>query len=292
VTGAHAPLVDEATFNLAGTIMDSRGEDHTRRASNNSDYHLTGRIRCPKCGKALIGTNAHGRNKVYRYYVCWNRARYGTDTCDAHRINADAMDEAIFDSLTGFYRHHHELIEQAVTQASTQHSASLDHRRAELTALDARLTRATTAIDRYLQAFEDGELDPATVKERMSALRTKTTQLTIRRDQLADELSEAPVVPPAMVLDELTDHIAEILRSGNPAQRKTLIEALVAEVKITGPNTIVPVFRVPQPDSSAADPETNQAVAALPATTAQGRMVRTMIGVVGDTGIEPATSPV
>lgn len=46
-----------------------------------------------------------------------------------------------------------------------------------------------------------------------------------------------------MVLDELTDHIADILRSGSPAERKALIEALVAEVKITGPNTIIPIFR-------------------------------------------------
>ncbi|MGH3945756.1 MAG: hypothetical protein ACRDRY_00490 [Pseudonocardiaceae bacterium] len=51
------------------------------------------------------------------------------------------------------------------------------------------------------------------------------------------------VVPPLMVLDELTDHIADILRSGSPAERKALIEALVAEVKITGPNTIIPIFR-------------------------------------------------
>jgi hypothetical protein len=55
---------------------------------------------------------------------------------------------------------------------------------------------------------------------------------------------------------------------------KTLIEALVAEVKITGPNTIVPVFRIPQPPTT---PENTKAVAASPATTASERMVRTMV---------------
>lgn len=51
VTGAHPPLIDEATFNQAGAIMDARGEEHSRRASNNSDYQLTGRIRCPSAAK-------------------------------------------------------------------------------------------------------------------------------------------------------------------------------------------------------------------------------------------------
>jgi site-specific DNA recombinase len=196
VTAAHPPLVDPATFDQAGAIMDARGEDHTRRASNASDYHLTGRIRCPKCGKALIGTAAHGRSKTYRYYTCFSRARYGTTTCDAQRINADALDEALLDALTGFYRHHHDLIQQAVAQATTAHTAGIGDRRAELTTMDKELTRATTAIDRYLQAFEDGNLDPATVKHRMTTLTDKITQLTGRRDELANLLSEAPAVRP------------------------------------------------------------------------------------------------
>jgi site-specific DNA recombinase len=278
VTEAHPPLVDEATFHQAETIMDARGEDHTRRASNASDYHLTGRIRCPQCGKALIGTAAHGRTKTYRYYTCFSRARYGTTTCDAHRLNADALDEAIFDALTGFYHHHHDLIEQAVAEATAWHTAGIDDRRAELTTVEKELTRASTAIDRYLQAFEDGDLDPTTVKHRMKTLSDKITQLTDRRDELADLLSEAPTVPPATVLDELTDHIADIIRTGSPAQRKSLIEALVAEVKITGPNIITPVFRIPQPPTTNdTTRENTEAVAAPPAATAPERMVRTMV---------------
>ena len=283
VTEAHPPLVDEATFLQAGAIMDARGEDHTRRASNASDYHLTGRIRCPQCGKALIGTAAHGRTKTYRYYTCFSRARYGTTTCDAQRLNADA--------LTGFYRHHHNLIEQAVAEATAWHTAGIDDRRAELTTVEKELTRANTAIDRYLQAFEDGDLDPTTIKHRMKTLSDKITQLADRRDELADLLSEAPTVPPAIVLDELTHHIADIIRTGSPAQRKSLIEALVAEVKITGPNIIIiPVFRIPQPPTTNdTTGENTEAAAAPPAATASERMVRTMVEPVGRLGIEPRT---
>jgi site-specific DNA recombinase len=81
-----------------------------------------------------------------------------------------------------------------------------------------------------------------------------------------------------MILDELTNHIADIIRTGNPAQRKALIEALVAEVKITGPHTIIPVFRIPQPPATNTTiTENTEAVAAPPATTASGRVVRTMV---------------
>ena len=148
-----------------------------------------------------------------------------------------------------------------------------------------------------LGSQQRSSFDPATVKDRLNTLRNKITQLTERHDELVEHLAETPALPPAMVLDELTDHITEIIRSGNPAQRKTLIEALVAEVKITGPNTILPVFRIPQatttPGNSAAhnghSPTNTEAVAAQPATTASGEMVRTMIEPVELRGLEPLT---
>jgi site-specific DNA recombinase len=55
-----------------------------------------------------------------------------------------------------------------------------------------------------------------------------------------------PTIPPSATLREVADHIDEIIGSGSHAQRKALIEALVAQVKITGLGRIVPVFRIPQ----------------------------------------------
>ena len=60
-TQSHPPIVSEATFTQAQLIRAARGEDHSKRAANASDYLLTGLMRCPSCGKAMIGTRAHGR---------------------------------------------------------------------------------------------------------------------------------------------------------------------------------------------------------------------------------------
>ncbi len=38
--------------------------------------------------------------------------------------------------------------------------------------------------------------------------------------------------------------------AGRLTQRKALIDAFIAQVKITGPDRIVPVFRIPQPPAS------------------------------------------
>lgn len=67
-----------------------------------SDYHLTGLITCPACGHKFIGTAATGRNRVYRYYTCFSRVRYGTHGCQAQRLPADALDTAVLNSLATF----------------------------------------------------------------------------------------------------------------------------------------------------------------------------------------------
>ena len=110
VPNAHEPIIDTDTFDIAQQIIAARGEDHTRRASNASDYLFTGKLRCPECGKSMIGTAAKGRSRTYRYYTCFTRARYGSKECSAPRLPADEVDTAVLAALRDFYTNHTDLI--------------------------------------------------------------------------------------------------------------------------------------------------------------------------------------
>lgn len=81
----HEPLVDRELFDKAQGILAERGEDYSRRASNPSDYLLSGVVVCHH----YTGTAARGRNARYRYYTCFTRQRYGTARCDADRLPAE-----------------------------------------------------------------------------------------------------------------------------------------------------------------------------------------------------------
>ena len=246
-TNCHKPLIDARLFAQAQDILAARGEDHSHRAANGSDYQLTGKMRCPQCRKAFIGTRAHGKTKTYRYYTCFTRARYDTNRCNAPRINADALEPAVLDALSTFYRNQHRLIADAITRAQAHHLAAQHTQRTELAAIEAKLTQTNQAIDRYLTAFENGTLDEDLLGERLTLLRTKTKQLRTRRDELTDQLADTPTHPEPATLAQVADHITDIITSGTPNQAKALIEALIAEIKITGPGIFIPVSRVPQP---------------------------------------------
>ena len=136
---------------------------------------------------------------------------------------------------------------------------------------------------RSAPATTPGPPDGRVVAERLTALKATTRQLTARRDELAADLQHAPTAPDPATLNDVAEHLAEIIASGSPNQRKALVEALVARVTITGPDRLVPVFRVPQPGHD------EEAAPAQSAGTAPNAPVRTPTDLVGRVGFEPTT---
>jgi site-specific DNA recombinase len=153
--GDHPPLVEQGLFDTAQAILAERGEDVAKRASNSSDYLLTGLVVCGNCGSHFTGTRATGRNATYRYYTCGGRQRYGTKSCATDRLPAEALDEAVVHSLLRAYEDT-DLFAKAISEA--QQRAELDEspQDAERAALQAELDKVERGIDRYLQAFESG----------------------------------------------------------------------------------------------------------------------------------------
>jgi site-specific DNA recombinase len=285
----HPPLIDAELFEQAQRILATRSEAHAHRAASGSDYQLTGLMRCPNCKQTLIGTRAHGKTRVYRYYTCYSRSRYDSAKCEAPRINADALEAAVFDALGGFYRDQHQLIAEAIDRAQAQHLAGREEQRAELAAVEAGLARRERAIDRYLTAFENGTLDEELLAERLAGLRDKVKRLRTRRDELTELISDVPAPPESTVLREVADHIADVVASGTDRQRKSLVEALIAEIKITGPSRFVPVFRVPRvPQPRSADAPAASTTKSQFRDPMEG--VRAMTQTVGREGLEPSTN--
>ncbi|MGH3763271.1 recombinase zinc beta ribbon domain-containing protein [Actinophytocola sp.] len=241
-------------------------------------------MRCPRCGKSMIGTRATGKTKTYRYYTCWTLQRYGTEACDMPRLNADHLDQALLDAAVEFYRTGHDLITQAVDVAQHDHLADHDTRADELTTVNAELATVAAKIDRYLDAFEDGKLDgdDEDVNQRLANLRAKRQQLRDRKLELEHLIAEQPTAPDPAALDQVAQHISEIVRSGRVTEQKTLVETLVARVTISGNDRFVPTFRIPQ-QRTAAEHDTGAETTSAGPTPG----VRVPTHLVGPRGVEP-----
>ncbi|HEV8557662.1 MAG TPA: recombinase family protein, partial [Actinophytocola sp.] len=241
----HPPLVEPDVFEQAQQIMIARGDDRSRRAASSSDYLLAGRVFCDRCGKRYLGAAAHGRTARYRYYTCFSANRYGKHACDADRLPADKLEHLVLDALiTTFERT--DLVNAAATDAASRFHAVHDQHRAELDTVCRELASAEAKIDRYLAAFEAGDLPQARCGDRIQALADTTAKLRRRRDELEALLADdTPSAPTEEDLATLTAGVRDAVATGEPARIKPVIERLVHEVRIRGRNHIHATFRIP-----------------------------------------------
>ena len=215
------------------------------RRANTSDYLLGGLVICKACGHHFVGTAAIGNRYRYRYYTCYTRERYGKNACCSGRLPADELDRAVLASLLETYERE-DLIATAVADASARINAARPAQREQLTAVEAEIKNAEAAIDRYFHAFESRAMSEVTCGRRGEALAERVRELRLRQAELrallgANELSG----PEPAALEEIRSLIRRGLEEGPAPQRKAVLQALVAEVRVEGRHAVCPIFRVP-----------------------------------------------
>lgn len=246
----HEPLIDEALFERAKQILHERGENPSLRRSNQSYYLLTGLMRCARCGKRYIGAAAHGNGGRYPYYVCFTRQRYGTQRCDAERLPAQRLDDAILECLEALLAQE-QIVRDAIQKAFAELDQGSPRREAELKRLDTEIRKANTALERYLRAFEAGTMPEHACSQRIQQLTERVTGLQARRQELAIDDVEAPEPLSDEDLSALQAHVRDVIATGDPPTRKALLQALVAEIRVvsatrsTPPSSFCPAVRPP-----------------------------------------------
>jgi len=241
----HDPLIDKDTFEACQAILDARGEDHSHRRSYATDYLLAGLVHCEHCGKRFIGTSAHGKLYRYRYYTCFSRHRYGRVACQADRLPAERLDQAVVDSLLGTLANTN-LIEQALREAEAQIGQLRPRLDEELASVDARIKKTAETIERYLVAFESRTMPESVCAPRLESLDGQMRDLRMRRSEIVQASDSNPQPKIALgELQDLRDAVQAALESGSVPQQKAFLKALVAEVRVDNRGAIHPVFRIP-----------------------------------------------
>jgi site-specific DNA recombinase len=252
----HEPIVPRELFDRAQTILKERGEDQSQRRSNASEYLLTSRVRCGRCGQAYIGTAAHGRNGRYTYYTCFTRHRYGTEHCANDRLPAEQLEQAVTRQLWRVLNDK-DLLAAALDHAYAQLAHRDGEHEDELSSVQRKLADARAAMDRYFQAFEHGTMPEDTRAPRIAALGEQTKALEARASELATLADSEPVQRISEAdLDAIRQRVRDALDDGGPMRVKAILQELTDEIRIDARDAIEPTFLVPavRPPSGSMEP--------------------------------------
>ena len=243
--GKHEAIVDESVFASAQKLLDERAAESTTIRPTTSEYLLSGKLRCQSCGGSFVGAGAHGRNGYYRYYVCRTRQAKGARGCTGQRVPADDLEDAVIGALLATYSNY-DLLEKAASDAYAEATSERPRLEVELANTEAQLKETSTAIDRYLRAFESGTMSDILCAPRIAELSERRHELTARRDELTIQVrASATRLPSAAEIRAVSGQLEIAIRESSPDVVKQLLDELIDRVDISPDKQAQPFFWVP-----------------------------------------------
>jgi site-specific DNA recombinase len=244
-------LISTTTYQRAT----KRLQDNKRFASRNSKVPslLQGLAACAGCGYGYYRTSTRTTNKKIYYYRCLGSDDYryeGGRVCANKPVRADYLDTLVWDHITGLLTDPHLIraeIDKRLEQARTSDPATRRRTRLELA-----LAKATTAITRMIEAFQEQLITIDELRARMPDLRARESNLRAQLDALDAQLADRDAY--LKLADDLEGFLTQLHGNADLAdvpERQRVLRLLVKDVLI-GPEKITIRHRIPMRERAAA----------------------------------------
>lgn len=241
VPDATLAIVSTELFEAARKRLDD--PERLRYGRRISTYGLAGRIRCSRCGSAMVGQTLQGK---YRYYRC-RRAFAGPkrDRCPSFYVNADALEDRLIEEVTNLLAQPGLVLRELISLSQTRGES--DHN----TAIHERLDSLERQRSRLLRLYQLGEVDDNYFERESSALKTEKDRL---QTLLPKEAGESFVPPTEERLAEICLMVRTWLEHRGREELPLIARALQLSIQASKERTDV-VGTIPEyaPDCHHAD---------------------------------------
>lgn len=234
--GHHEALIDDQTW---ATVQRKFAGRQLGPYAARPDFWIDGLLRCPTCGSPIRGiyvrpnprpaTSYDDPIRKYRfYYACASKKnrRGGGPLCPSRYHHAPRIHAQVLEQLRQWHADPVAL-QAAVDRYAAQATIADPNWEAQRVALDARVAR-------WYDAFEQGAIDAATLRERMDRLRQQQAALEAVRPAPATAASVVDAAAIHAFLSRLIDHWGII----TPTERQELLRGIIAGGTITADGTV------------------------------------------------------
>lgn len=218
--GNHKNIIELDDFNRAQELRNKRKTMPSR--SGTGTYSLTGILRCGKCGYSMSGDTRYKKNKLEsearRYYTCVERVHSGL--CDMPRQKESKLENAV---LTHLEQYHQVLNSDFSTfqfGSDTQN---------EIDAIHNEISKISSRKNRWMNAYENGDIESNVLKDRLSELRTKEANFLKKISEL-EKLNNKSL--DIAMLKTILNSFRKTWDIATVEERKELLRTIVKEITV------------------------------------------------------------
>lgn len=230
VKASWPAIIDESTFYIVQKMLDDNAHNERIRLSDKQTriYLVSGIATCGECGRALVGSAAHGRTSIIRYYT--HRPIEGRSVkCSTKRIQADLVETTIVNHFLHVIQREGYLdgIEDAITKNLSGTSEQLQGQRSEA---QKKLTELDTDRKKLMRLqIQNEDLVLHTIySEQLLETKNQQQKQSELLETISRKLEETP--RPSDIRAAVEINLKRLLAAwskATPKMQKSLIRAIV-----------------------------------------------------------------
>jgi len=231
--GKHEAIISDALWEKVQFLLQKKSFTPSRIFDG--EFLLSGLIRCPKCGAAMVASRTRSKTKTGEvvnrlYYSCGAFRSKGSSVCSANSIRKQEAEEEVMNRLAEVlskdrilkaivYKMNHRLATRTLPLQS-----ELDH-------IKSQLEQAESKKQKYLDLFEHRNVDKSFFTGRMQEIQADLIKFRAEKSRLELELTEDNTSP--VVFEQVRELIYGFHQGLTAApfeQRKTLLHLFIKRI--------------------------------------------------------------
>lgn len=234
VEGKHKPIITKEQWTLVQKQLKERS--YLPRVLGSGSNVVTGLLKCPKCGSAMIAANTtntlkDGTKKRIRYYSCQRFRAQGASVCSANSIRADDIEAAVQKQIL-LLLNQPLVLKQVIREANErahQRQVSINNQSPQLESDIVELGAQITRLQEASKA--DNELK-LILSERVEQL---TDELNLKKEQLKKVTNQKvdSIVPDIYTendMEKVLKRLADSFKQENKMQIKQMYLAIIDKI--------------------------------------------------------------
>lgn len=207
------------------------------RKAFESNYLLTGLMKCPVCGASMVAGRTKKKRKdgtylVTRYYVCGNWRNKGTAACNSNGVRAEYAEEYVLSRIKEVV-FNEKILSDIVKNLNRERKDIIVPLEKEQEQLTKSLRDLENRKNRVFELYEDGTIDKQTLAQRMENIIAEIDLQSKRRIQVQKELeSNDSVSIPYEVVKNTLSNFHELLEITAIEDKKTLLQLIISKIAI------------------------------------------------------------
>lgn len=224
--GNHYPIISEELWETTQKLLSLRS--YTQEKIHNGSFPLSGLLKCPTCGGAMVQGNA---NKKYKYYVCGRFKNSGSKACSSNLVKKEYVEQEVLSQVIN-YLNNLNLTVPLQTVVNQNLKSELEPIEEELKSLEKSLKELKREKQQLLQLYTKQIVDIDTLSEEMNRIQSQESEqrefkiLLTKQIELKNNNDLLPVI------NRIAIDFNSFFNLLNDYDKKELLRFLIKEIQV------------------------------------------------------------